>query len=173
MQTLLALCARIDRLSRFLGRFSARLLLLMLCLQIVTILGRHGFGKGFLYAQDSVIHLFALTLLAGIGWLAAEDGHVRVDVVRQRLSADTCRWIDILGIIMLWLPFAGTLFALSLPYASASWAVLEGSRDRSGMNVLFLLKSAPPLFAALLFLQGATRLCQKLSLRSSPHDAGQ
>jgi len=42
----------------------------------------------------------------------------------------------------------------SIPYAERSWAIFEGSREVAGIPAVFLLKTAIPLFAALLILQG-------------------
>jgi len=44
-----------------------------------------------------------------------------------------------------------------LPYVSRSWALLEGSRETSGLPAVFLLKTLIPLFAALLALQGVAQ----------------
>ena len=157
MPRLSAFAMGVDRLSRRLGRASAALLLLLIGFQTVAVMARHAFGSGALYAQDGTLYLFALALLGGIGWLGMADGHVRVDLFRDRFSPDTKRWMDLTGILLLWLPFAGTLLVVSIPYAMASWAVFEGSRDRAGVDLVFLLKTALPVFAALLLLQGVAR----------------
>src|SRR2546429_42322 len=42
----------------------------------------------------------------------------------------------------------------SLPYGARSWAVLERSRETSGLPFVYLLKTLIPLFAFLLGLAG-------------------
>ena len=59
-----------------------------------------------------------------------------------------------LGALLLLLPFALAVIFLSFPYVARSWAILEGSRETSGLPAVFLLKTLIPLFAAMLALQG-------------------
>lgn len=158
MQRLTVLAAQVTHLSQAIGRVSASLLILLALVQLTAVLARHAFGVGFLYAQDSTLYLFSLAFLGGIGWLALSDGHVRVDLFHARYPLVWRQRVDIVGTLFLWLPFASALFFLSVPYAGAAWSVFEGSRDPSGVDLVFLLKSLLPLFAALLFVQGLARL---------------
>ena len=49
--------------------------------------------------------------------------------------------------------FAAVLMALSIPYAERSWAILERSRETSGLPFVYLLKTLIPVFALLIGLQ--------------------
>ena len=42
----------------------------------------------------------------------------------------------------------------SLDYVAASWSVQEGSQEAGGLDAVFLLKTAIPVMAVLLMLQG-------------------
>jgi TRAP-type mannitol/chloroaromatic compound transport system permease small subunit len=53
---------------------------------------------------------------------------------------------------------AGLILWVSLPYAARSWAILERSKETAGIPAVFLLKTAIPLFAALLILQAAVQI---------------
>ena len=50
----------------------------------------------------------------------------------------------------------------SLPYVARSWAILERSRETSGLPLVFLLKTLIPLFALLLALQGVAQAIRAL-----------
>jgi TRAP-type mannitol/chloroaromatic compound transport system permease small subunit len=52
------------------------------------------------------------------------------------------------------LPFAAVLAYFSVPYVARSWAILERSRETSGLPFVYLLKTLIPVFALLLGLQG-------------------
>ena len=69
-------------------------------------------------------------------------------------SARTKALIDLLGALLLLLPFMLVLLWLSVPYVARSWAILERSRETSGLPLVFLLKTLIPLFALLMALQG-------------------
>ena len=62
--------------------------------------------------------------------------------------------IDLCGALFLLLPFMLVLLWFALPYVARSWAILETSRETSGLPVVYLLKTLIPLFAVLMALQG-------------------
>ena len=64
------------------------------------------------------------------------------------------RWSISLGALLLLLPFMLVLLWFALPYVARSWAILERSRETSGIPAVFLLKTLIPLFAVLMALQG-------------------
>jgi TRAP-type mannitol/chloroaromatic compound transport system permease small subunit len=66
-------------------------------------------------------------------------------------------WIDLLGALLLLLPFCAAIVWFSLPYVSRSWAILERSRETSGLPLVFALKTLIPLFAVMLALQGVSQ----------------
>ena len=53
-----------------------------------------------------------------------------------------------LGALLLLLPFCVAIVWFSLPYVERSWAILERSRETSGLPLVFALKTLIPLFAA-------------------------
>ena len=50
----------------------------------------------------------------------------------------------------------------SYPYVARSWAILEGSRETSGLPVVYLLKTLIPVFALLMALQGVSQAIRAL-----------
>jgi TRAP-type mannitol/chloroaromatic compound transport system permease small subunit len=83
---------------------------------------------------------------------------VRVDIFYRDASPRTRAQIDLVGALVFLLPMAGLLLWISLPYAARSWAILERSKETAGIPAVFLLKTAIPLFAALLILQGIAQI---------------
>jgi TRAP-type mannitol/chloroaromatic compound transport system permease small subunit len=79
---------------------------------------------------------------------------VRVDIFYADASARTKALIDLVGALVLLLPFMIVLIWLSVPYAARSWSILERSQEASGLPLVFLLKTLIPLFALLMALQG-------------------
>ena len=60
------------------------------------------------------------------------------------------------------------LALLSIPYAARSWAILEGSREASGLPIVYLFKSLIPLFAVLLGLQGLAQAIRAAGVLFGP-----
>ena len=75
--------------------------------------------------------------------------------------------VDLLGALLLLLPFALVLLWLGVPYAARSWAILERSQETSGLPLVFVLKTLIPLFAVLMALQGVAQAIRALRMRSS------
>ena len=83
----------------------------------------------------------------------AQDEHVRVDIFYRNSNIRNKAIVDLLGSIFLLLPVCVILAYLSIPYVVASWKVLEGSKDGGGLEAVFLLKTAIPLFCIFLGAQ--------------------
>jgi TRAP-type mannitol/chloroaromatic compound transport system permease small subunit len=152
---------RLDRLADGIGRLSAAIgravawcLLFMVLAEFALVLMRYVLGVGSIWLQESVIYAHGSLFMLAAAWTLAADGHVRVDIFYADAAPRTKAAVDLLGALLLLLPFALTLLVLSWRYAGRSWAIFEGSRETSGMPAVFLLKSLIPLFAALLALQG-------------------
>lgn len=87
-------------------------------------------------------------------WTLREGGHVRVDIFYSHASPRTRALVDLFGALLLLLPFVAVMLWFALPYVARSWAILETSRETSGLPAVFLLKTLIPVFAAMLALQG-------------------
>jgi TRAP-type mannitol/chloroaromatic compound transport system permease small subunit len=55
-----------------------------------------------------------------------------------------------------------------MPYVERSWAILEGSRETSGLPFVYLLKTLIPLFALLIGLQGIAQAIRAALLLAGP-----
>ncbi|MBV8752827.1 MAG: TRAP transporter small permease subunit [Hyphomicrobiales bacterium] len=148
------LADRIDRLSAAIGHTVAWCLLFMVLAEFALVLMRYVLGVGSIWLQESIIYAHAALFMLAAAWTLAADAHVRVDIFYADAAPRTKAIVDLFGALLLLLPFALALMFLSFPYVARSWAILEGSRETSGLPAVFLLKTLIPLFAALLALQG-------------------
>ena len=144
-------------------------------LGFAVVLLRYVLGVGSIWLQESILYAHAALFLLAAAWTLQEGGHVRVDVFYATPRRAPRRWIDLLGALFLLLPFALAIIFFAMPYVERSWAILERSRETSGLPLVFLLKTLIPLFALLLALQGvaqAIRAAAVLSLaRACGHSA--
>lgn len=160
------LADNIDRLNTAIGRAAAWLALVVVVLQFALVLGRYVFDFGSIWLSETVIYAHAALFLGAAAWTLRAGAHVRVDVFYADAAPRRRAWIDLIGSLLLLLPFMMTLLWLSVPYAARSWAVLERSQEASGLPLVFILKSFIPLFAVLMALQGlaqAIRAAQQLA----------
>lgn len=148
------LADRIDRLNVAIGRTVAWLVLAVVLLQFTLVVARYLIGIGSIWLTETVIYAHAMLFMLAAAWTLHAGGHVRVDVFYADASARTKARVDLVGALLLLLPFMLVLLWLSVPYAARSWSILEHSQEASGLPLVFVLKTLIPLFALLMALQG-------------------
>src|SRR6202161_4619425 len=144
----------IDRATAAIGRAAAWCCLYVVLAEFAVVVMRYAFGIGSIRLQESVLYAHAALFMLAAAWTLQIDGHVRVDVFYAQAKPRTRALIDLIGAVIFLFPFAIAVAALSLPYVGRSWAILEGSRETSGLPLVYLLKALIPLFALLIGLQG-------------------
>jgi len=159
---------RIDRLTRAVGRAAAWLALAIVLVQFALVVARYVFSVGSLWLTQSVIYGQAALIMLAAAWTLSAGGHVRVDVFYAHASARAQAMVDLIGSLLLLMPFALTLLWLSVPYAARSWAILERSQEASGLPLVFLLKTLVPLFALLMALQGVAQTIRAAAVLARP-----
>jgi len=165
---LTALADRIDRLTTAVGRAVAWLALAVVLLQFALVVARYVFALGSIWLTETVIYAHATLFLLAAAWTLKVGGHVRVDVFYAEASQRTKATVDLIGSLLLLLPFTLVLVWLSVPYAARSWAVLERSQEASGLPLVFVLKTLIPLFAVMMALQGLAQAIRAVAALSRP-----
>jgi TRAP-type mannitol/chloroaromatic compound transport system permease small subunit len=163
-----AWAARIDRLTAGVGRAVAWLALVVVLLQFALVMARYVFGFGSIWLTETVIYAHATLFMLAAAWTLRAGGHVRVDVFYAEASPRTQAIVDLLGALLLLLPFALVLVWLGVPYAARSWAILERSQETSGLPLVFVLKTLIPLFAVLMALQGLAQAIMAVHVLARP-----
>lgn len=144
----------IDSLNRAAGRLAGGFLLAMVLIQVLVVLLRYVFNIGYLWMQESVLYLHVGLALFAAGFALLNNVHVRVDIFYQTAAPRVKALIDLTGALVFLLPLCVLIFWKSLPFVAASWSVLEGSPQPSGLPAVFLLKTSILCFSLLLGLQG-------------------
>jgi TRAP-type mannitol/chloroaromatic compound transport system permease small subunit len=152
-----ALADRIDRLTTAIGRSAAWCGLFIVVIEVAVVLMRYVLGLGSIWLQESIIYGHAALFMLAAAWTLGVNRHVRVDILYANASPRRKALIDLVGTLLFLLPFCLALLWFSFPYVERSFAILERSREASGLPLVFLLKALIPLFAALLALQGVAQ----------------
>lgn len=149
-----SLSAHIGALNEWLGRALSWLTLLLVLLVFGLVVARYLFATGSIAAQEAALWLHSLVFLLGAAFTLKRDAHVRVDLVYQRLSPRARAAADLIGTVVLLLPFCVFLFWVSLDYVGMAWSLHESSREPGGLPGVYLLKTLMSVAAVLLGLQG-------------------
>ena len=144
----------IDTLNEWVGRGVAWVTFLVVLVVFVDVVMRYVFNTSFVFTQELEWHLFSVIFLIGAGYTLLKDGHVRVDIVYQRLGPKGQAWINLIGVLLFLLPGCYMIIATSLQFVYNSWTVMEGSPDPGGIPYRFVLKACIPIGFVLVMLQG-------------------
>lgn len=150
-----------DRLSAAIGWLCARLVVVMVGAGALGALLRYvapvfGITPALNAVGDVQWMLFSGVFLIGAAWALAEDAHVRVDVVYGRLSPTRRAWIDLIGTVVLLLPFCALVLWASWPAVVESVTLREGALDAGGL-ARWPVKLLVPLGVGLLALQAVVQ----------------
>ena len=144
----------------------------MVLLTFVIVVLRYGFNLGWIWLQESVTYLHAMVFMLAAAWALQTDDHVRVDIYYRDRSARQKVVVNLLGTLIFLVPVCVFLLLISWNYVAVSWAGMEGSREAGGLDGVFLLKTAIPVMAILLLLQGCSIILHKLLLLAGHPVAG-
>ncbi len=152
-----------DAVNAFIARAAQWLTLFMVLVQFCVVILRYVFGIGSIQMQESIIYMHGVLFMMAAAATLRQNQHVRVDIFYAQFSPPQQNRINLLGHLLFLLPFAGLVAYASYDYVAISWAVKEGSRETSGIQAIYLLKTVIMIFAAQLSLQAISGVLRILS----------
>ena len=153
---------RIESFIETTGRAIAWLTLAMVLIMFAVVVFRFVFDVGWIWLQESVNYLHAYVFMLGAAYTLKRDGHVRVDIFYGAMSAKGRSLVDLLGTLLLLLPFCGFIFYISWDEVIKSWIALEPSQQTGGLDFAYLLKTSMVLMPLLLFIQGLAMVMRNI-----------
>ena len=145
-----------EKSNKVIGEYISWFIISMVIIQLTIVMARYIFGIGFLKLQELLIYLHGLSFTLAAGYTLLNDEHVRVDLIYRASSDFYKSLINILGSLFFLIPFCLITYSTSLPYVKRSWKIFEGSPETSGLNAVFLLKTALIIFPLLLLIQAVS-----------------
>ena len=124
-----------------LGNVVSWLWVILLLVIVLNVVMRYFFGLGRIEFEEIQWHLYATGFLIGLSYAYVSDSHVRVDVVRMKLSPVMQAWIEFYGTILLLLPFVFLVLYSSFPFVLHSFEAGEISDAPGGLAFRWLIKS--------------------------------
>src|SRR5215475_13456241 len=102
---IIRVAATIDRVNTAIGRAASWCALAIVLIGFAVVLMRYVLGLGSIWLQESILYFHATLFLLAAAWTLKEGGHVRVDVLYADASPRVKAWIDLIGALLLLLPF--------------------------------------------------------------------
>jgi TRAP-type mannitol/chloroaromatic compound transport system permease small subunit len=130
----------LNRFSDWIGAFSATLLLLLVANVFYDVVMRYLFNDVSIGMQELEWHLYSMIFLFGVAYTLKADGHVRVDVIYERLSIKKRAVIDILGTLLFLWPFCFLVAGYGIGFAYEAYDINEVSGDPGGLPYRWIIK---------------------------------
>lgn len=162
MSALLNLSRMIDRLSEWVGRWVAWLVLAAVLISAANAITR----KAFNYSSNAFLeiqwYLFAAVFMLAAGYTLLRQEHVKIDVISGRLSKRAQIWIDIIGICVFLLPFVYMIIKLAMPLVINAIVTGEVSSNAGGL-IRWPVFALLPLGMLLLGIQAISELIKRIA----------
>ncbi|MEZ5728443.1 MAG: TRAP transporter small permease subunit [Burkholderiaceae bacterium] len=162
MSLLLRVASLIDRISEFVGRWVAWLVLATVLISATNATVRKVFDTSSNAFLEIQWYLFAAVFLLAAGYTLLRQEHVRIDVVLGRFSRRTQVKVEIFGIVCFLGPFVFAVVKLAWPLVVNAYATHEMSSNAGGL-VRWPVYALVPAGFALLGLQGLSELVKRIA----------
>ena len=162
MPLLLQLSRSIDRMSEFVGRWVAWLVLAAVLISAGNAVTRKAFNMSSNAFLEIQWYLFAAVFLLASGYTLMRQEHVKIDVVSGRFSKRTQIWIEIVGLCVFLFPFIYMIIKLSMPLVIGAFVTKEMSSNAGGL-IRWPVFAMLPLGLFLLGLQGISELIKRFA----------
>ncbi|MBC7204038.1 MAG: TRAP transporter small permease subunit, partial [Pusillimonas sp.] len=157
MRGLLALSRLIDELNVSVGRLVSWVILIVVFVSATNAVFRKAFDMSSNAWLELQWYMFGAIFLLSAGYTLLRNGHVRVDIVNNKLSERKQVGIDIFGILVFFLPVCVYVLYLSIPQAVDSYVLHETSSNAGGL-IRWPVKALIPAGFLLLSLAGVSHL---------------
>jgi len=141
---LLKLEQLINGFSKSLGVIAAILFILLLFNVFFDVIMRYVFNDVSIGMQELEWHLFAAMFLLGIPYTLQAGGHVRVDLIYERLGIKKRAAVDLVCTIIFLLPFSLLVGWYGVGFAKEAFELGELSGDPGGLPYRWIIKSFIP-----------------------------
>ena len=161
MSALLQLSRLIDRISEWIGRWLAWLVLIMVLISAANATYRKAFSNSSNAFLEIQWYLFAAVFLVGAGYTLLRQEHVRIDVILGRFTRHTQVKVEIFGIVAFLLPLVFSVVHEVWPLVVQAYNSGEMSENAGGL-IRWPVYAMVPIGFTFLGLQGLSELIKRI-----------
>jgi TRAP-type mannitol/chloroaromatic compound transport system permease small subunit len=162
MTPFLSLSRLIDTISTVVGKLTMWLILATTLISAGNALVRKAFNQSSNGLLEIQWYLFAAVFLLGAGYGFLKNSHVRIDFISSKLSDRGRNWVDVIGILVVLIPFCVISIGLGWPFFIQAYTSGEISTNAGGL-IRWPVYGLIPLGFALLMLQGVSELIKRIA----------
>lgn len=148
----------VDSIIDKIGKASAWLWLLVVLVTISSVILRYVFKSGLVALEELSWYLYGIAWLLSLSFGFVDDSHVRVGIFYEKFSNERKLWIELIGSMVLLLPFLLIVIIDSTPYFIDSFIAAESSIAPAGLSYRWIVKIFIPISFLLLLVAALSRL---------------
>lgn len=162
MSFLLVLSRLIDRMSEFVGRWLAWLVLAAVLISAANAVVRKLYNFSSNAYLEIQWYLFAAVFLLAAGYTLLRQEHVKIDVILGRFSRRTQVKVEIFGLLAFLMPFVVVAIDMVMPLVIEAWRTGEMSSNAGGL-IRWPVYAMVPIGFTLLGLQGLSEIIKRVA----------
>ena len=182
VEAMIKLSLRLRSFVEFIGRWGALCILPLVFITAWDIIVRKlggvqywlvqnlGEGFGSTIIQELEWHFHTMLFVLVLGYTYVNNRHVRVDLVRERISFRKQAWIEFLGVSMFMIPFCSIILYFAIEYAVESYNMGEISASMVGLSHRWMIKSVLVFGIIVALMSGIAIWLQTVLVLFGPKD---
>jgi TRAP-type mannitol/chloroaromatic compound transport system permease small subunit len=154
MELLIRISEALDRVIIRIGKIAAWAGLALILVTIFDVVTRRFLVLGSTKLQEAEWHFHVILFAFCLGYAYLKDAHVRIDLVREKLSERTQWWIEVAGCLLFLLPFCIVVVWFGIDFVERAYDTNEVSASATGLTHRWIIKMTIPLGFSVLALAG-------------------
>jgi TRAP-type mannitol/chloroaromatic compound transport system permease small subunit len=183
VETLVRLSERLRAFVEFVGRWGAVFILPLVFVTMWDVVMRkigglqvvlvEHFGRPFesTVLQELEWHFHTALFTLVLGYSYVRNRHVRVDLIREKLTFRTQAWIEFLGVSLFMIPYCLIVGYFALTFAWDSLLLMEKSASTVGLSYRWVIKSVLVFGMFVAFVSGVAVWLQAVIVLFGPPEA--
>ena len=144
------------------GRIAAWVSILLIVVIIFDVVTRRFFVLGSTKLQELEWHIHAVLFMFCLGYGYVKNTHVRIDLVREKLSERKKLWIELIGCLFFLIPYSFIVIYHGIDWWNRSFQLNEVSASATGLPYRWIIKAILPIGFAVLLVSGVTTAIRKI-----------
>ncbi len=162
MKTILRLDALFNNTIIFIGRLAAWTSIGLIVVILFDVVTRRFLVLGSTKLQELEWHIHAVLFMLCLGYAYLKDSHVRIDLLRERLSRRKQLWIELIGCLFFLIPYSFLVIFYGVDWWHRSFAMNESAPSATGLPYRWIIKAVLPIGFLLLFASGISTAFRKI-----------
>jgi TRAP-type mannitol/chloroaromatic compound transport system permease small subunit len=144
----------IDRMSTFVGKIFAWLIVLLTLVTTYDVLVTFLFRAPTLWAYDVSVFMYGTLFMMGGAYALARNAHVRGDIFYRNWPVKVQAGVDLALYVLFFFPGVLALLSVGTQWAQLSWTMRELSSQSPIQTPIYQFKTVIPLAAFFILIQG-------------------